>query len=72
MTANEQNDISVKRIELAVYRDNLPGNEYSDYSNGRGVCGLVVAIGGKSTYRLGNGAEVEIAAGEAALLSSMK
>ena len=69
MIVNEQNDISINKIELAVYRENSPGDEYRNYWNGRGICGIVVAIGGKSTYIFKNGTECEINAGEAALFS---
>lgn len=69
MDVNEQNDIFINKIELVVCRDNLPGNEYRNYCEGRGICGLVVAISGKSTYILKDGTEWEITAGEAALFS---
>lgn len=69
MAVNEQNDIFVSKIDLAVYRENLPGNEYRNYWEGRGICGLVAAVSGKSTYVLRDGTEWEINAGEAALFS---
>lgn len=69
MIANEQNNIFINKIELAVYRENSPGDEYRNYWERRGICGIVVAISGKSTYILKNGMECEINAGEAALFS---
>ena len=69
MDANEQNGIFINKIELVAHRENPPGNEYRNYYDGRGVCGLVVAISGNSTYILKDGTEREINAGEAALFS---
>ena len=69
MSENQKRQISIEKIELAVYRENLPENNYSSYSEGRGVCGLVVAIDGESTYVFKDGTEQKIHAGEAALFS---
>jgi len=66
---NEQNNISIEKIELAVFHRNLPGNSYNSYSEGRGVCGLVVAISGDSTYIFKDGTKQKIYAGQAALFS---
>lgn len=69
MNLSEQNNISIHKIELAAYRENPPGNEYRSYWEGRGVCGLVVAVSGKSTYIFKDGTTKEIEAGQAALFS---
>ena len=41
----------------------------TSYSEGRGVCGLVVAIEGECTYVFRNGTEMKISTGQAALFS---
>ena len=66
---NEQNNISIEKIELAVFHKNFPGNSYNSYSEGRGVCGIVVAISGDSTFIFKDGTEQKIYAGQAALFS---
>lgn len=69
MTANEQNDICIQNIVLATYRENTPGDVYRNYSERRGICGIVTAVGGKSKYIFKDGTELEINAGQAALFS---
>lgn len=66
---NEQNDIVISKVELVVHRKNLPGDEYGCYINGRGVCGLIVALRGKAFYVFKDGSEQEIEAGQAIIFS---
>lgn len=69
MVANEKNYVSINQIEFATFRENLPGNIYRSYWNGRGVCGIAVALDGKATYTFKDGTTREIVAGEATLFS---
>ena len=69
MLLNQQNRLSIDKIDLIVHHENAPGDDFRLYCNGRGVCGLVVAISGKSKYIFKDGTEKEISAGEAVLFS---
>jgi len=66
---SNQNRLSIDKIDLIVHHKNPPKDEFRLYANGRGVCGLVVAISGCSTYIFKDGTEKEISAGEAVLFS---
>lgn len=69
MIPSQKNYVSINKIDFAVYRESLPGNTYHSYSNGRGICGIVVALSGKATYTFKDGSSRELFAGEAALFS---
>lgn len=69
MITNQRNYVSVNKIDFAVFRETLPGNTYYSYSNGRGICGIAVALKGKATYTFKDGSSRELIAGEAALFS---
>lgn len=60
---------AINTVDLAVFREAIPGNTYQSYSDGRGVCGIVVALKGKATYTFKDGTTREMVAGEAALFS---
>ena len=68
MRETEIKRISIKNIELAVYRRKL-GDIYRGYSEGRGVCGLVVAVSGESTFVFKDGTSQKMHGGQAALFS---
>ena len=62
-------DFSVEKITLAMRGGDRPGNVYDNYKNGRGVCGIIVAISGGSEYRFSDGRRRMLKAGKIALFS---
>lgn len=69
MTSNQTNYFSIDKVDFAVFREGIPGNTYRSYSEGRGVCGIAVALKGKATYTFKDGSTREMVAGDAALFS---
>lgn len=60
---------AIERISLARFGKDSPGNVYRNYENGRGVCGLVLNVSGKSEYLFSDGTKKILCAGELALFS---
>lgn len=64
-----ENYVSINKIDLVVYGEDDVGHQFVRYANGRGVCGLVAAVGGSLTYTFSDGSKCELCAGETALFS---
>ena len=61
--------VSVDRLTLVLYGEDVPGCIYSNYSSGRKVCGIVCATGGEAEYLFSDGRVRVMKAGEVALFS---
>lgn len=60
---------AIQRISLARCGRDRPGNIYRNYENGRGVCGLVLNVSGKSEFLFADCTKKILLPGEVALFS---
>lgn len=63
------NSFAVDRIVFVRYGCDPPGSEWHNYKNGRGVCGLVVALDGCAEYEFSDGRKKTLSKGEIAVFS---
>ena len=62
-------DFAIEKITFSHYSTFEKGEVFKNYSNMRGVCGVVLAVRGKADYRFFNGSVQTLNQGEIALFS---
>lgn len=62
-------DFTIEKITFSHYSILNKGEVFKNYSNTRGVCGIVLAVSGKAVYQFADGASRTLSAGEIALFS---